>query len=431
MVNDVRSVSLIAPVETPSYHCPSVRSAIRKFQGQGHLFANAGVTRLRVPGSVEYRVYYPGVYMSDARPVYWFKEGPASFAHAFLQMGLSRLESFQPQSVGSRAVKAAIQALSWFTPVQYLAVPNAFRDLKPVDLGDETTGLGLIVFSHGLTGTSEEHTLMLADIARRGYVVVALTHQDGSAARARLDGGAEMFYQNPNWDKETTDFRPRQILKRRREVEQMRSHFFKSGPEDIVSLVDPQRVTMMGFSYGAATAALESVTNPNAYNKAVFWDGWFSIDFSTFRNPPKGRQKFRFPRQAHDRGLSHASLFIGSVAFRRRDGLFEATCGLADSARRDGRDSKARGRTRSGRTSPPPPQIGALDRAPGAWTLTLPGSTHSDFVDVPFWLPRALVGLGEAVIETTANATASKSRRDVMVDNLRRARDTTLEFLAS
>ncbi|KAG7341570.1 platelet-activating factor acetylhydrolase domain containing protein [Nitzschia inconspicua] len=55
----------------------------------------------------------------------------------------------------------------------------------------------LVLFSHGLAGTYEMYTELCQHIASLGYCVVALEHQDGSAAYAH-DGKKVIPYKKPN-----------------------------------------------------------------------------------------------------------------------------------------------------------------------------------------------------------------------------------------
>ena len=91
-------------------------------------------------------------------------------------------------------------------------VPGVFRDID-IDMR-KSNALPMIVFSHGLTGTGEEHATLFAHWARLGFVVSCVLHTDGSSSRSVGPDGKPMYYQHPPSGapgEYPPNFRPNQI----------------------------------------------------------------------------------------------------------------------------------------------------------------------------------------------------------------------------
>ena len=164
-------------------------------------------------------------------------------------------------------------------PMAHASLPGAFVGLDPAPAsnGDRRP---LVVFSHGLTGTGEEHATLFSAWARAGFVVACVHHCDGSSSRAVTPDGREMYYHLPPGMNGRPgvyppEYRTEQIERRERELSELRRHIVESDAFDAVlrDIIDPLRVIVGGFSYGAATAALSSTKNPDHYTAAVLLDG--------------------------------------------------------------------------------------------------------------------------------------------------------------
>merc|ERR1712139_540635 len=79
-------------------------------------------------------------------------------------------------------------------------------------------------------------------------------------------------------------------------------------------IVDPSRVVVGGFSYGAATAALSGAKHPKRYAAAILMDGWFNLDLKSISSCESNEQ-LAFPALAHERGIECPCFFIGSDQF--------------------------------------------------------------------------------------------------------------------
>lgn len=367
-----------------SWCCRALQSRTR-----AHEFASdaslVGVQTLRVPassaGTPPFDFYYPAASPSGDQAG-WFRDGVAPFLFGHVWFAFGRWFR-SAHWVWLALCKRAVAVLAAILPAAYFKVPALFRNAPPVDASAGRRPL--LVFSHGLTGTGEEHVLMMTHFVQQGFLVAAITHCDGSAVTATASAsGEQLLYTHPDVAVHGTRFRVHQIDKRERELEAMRAHVLEGAtfPAQLRALVDPARVFVGGFSYGAATAALTVTRHPNAYQGCVLLDGWFSIDLSAY--PGWGDEKFDFPPEAHssERGLPVPCCFIGSEHFQRWDHVASATQRLARKSGAPVTEIDA--------------EASAVDASGGGsgseWHV-LRGSKHQNFCDVGFWIPARLLRL--------------------------------------
>jgi len=450
-----------------------VSTSMSQFQsgGKQHPFKSAGVRRMRVPGSVAYRLYHPSNESNCFRKVGWFYEGAHAFVFGYLKLVF---EDLDPDGCMAWFLTGIIRGMLFVVPLSWMHVPNLYRDVTPAqpfscmgeneekkktnrvdnlqtlaenekdtkcpeaiastitttttttattttttveakthagllprrkrkeDEDDDAkkdgidgeqskhkthhhhhphhdeaihrTGFPLLVFSHGLTGTNEEHSMLLSDIARHGYVVAALTHQDGSAARARMENGSTLYYQ-AQYDID----RPSQVKRRQAEFAAVREHVLEKSPEDLRAVIDRKTVIAGGFSYGATTAALESVTNPEEYQGVILFDGWFHVD------------GLDYPADVHRKGIQHPSLIMTSSRFDPTHPYARAGKRVAERA--------------ASLVSP-------------CRAVELPDSAHEHFVDLPFWVPMK------------PPRCCCPRQPEGALANIMTVRDETLQFLA-
>jgi platelet-activating factor acetylhydrolase len=316
----------------------------------------------------------------------------------------------------------------------------------------------LVLFSHGLTGTGEENTIFCASLAKRGYVVASIHHRDGSSCRApsfRQGGDCTYYAHFPAGEGFDPRNRLRQVRVRAGEMLRCLSWLLGGDGEggidddddDDDDAGDHRRIVLdqirphldggggaiaAGFSYGAATAALAATMEPDKFRCAVLLDPWLHIDYASrgveFDFPPEAFG-VGWPAAAaapsassHSRaaaaevvstgfsedyddddddgdasrneggGLRIPSVFINSSQFRGYEKLYGATRRLALRINRsdDNDDDESDARHASS----------TRDRNDRAEMHVIPGTTHSNFHDGVFWLPKRLVKkafrLGEA-----------------------------------
>ena len=266
------------------------------------------------------------------------------------------------------------------TSVEY-AHPATFSEQKKQNL---------IVFSHGLTGSGDEHSIMGAALAKQGYIVAILHHRDGSSSRVPMPDGTCKYYEHlPNGDDYDPKHRLEQVHRRTKEFLFIcdwllgdecgdDDDFVSPVIEQIRKGIDREHVHAAGFSYGAATASLASTLHPRKFKSAIFLDGWFHVDFSsrgiTFDFPPEsfGSEWPTYPPVANaedanegrrepntPKGFDIPSIFINSSQFESYSKLYRAT-----------------------------KQLGS--QANGSEMHVIQNTGHQSFCDLPFWLPKKL-----------------------------------------
>jgi dienelactone hydrolase len=155
----------------------------------------------------------------------------------------------------------------------------------------EAVNLPLIVFSHGLSAVPDVHWSVVSSLVRAGYVVAALTHNDGSAANVTLNDGSKFPYETgemictaagydlenvaterPAMEATVKAHRCRQLRRRVAEMS-CACDYVLGNPGPVPVQVDPARITFAGHSFGGATAFLASELDERA-TCCVAYDPW-------------------------------------------------------------------------------------------------------------------------------------------------------------
>lgn len=320
------------------------------------------------------RIFYPAAASNELHdalprlPVGWFQDtGIFPYLAGYLHtMGLKQ-DSWLFQIFVWPII---IPLFALILPVTWKRIPGVYQDIPCV----KDKKLPLIVFSHGLTGTGQENSVLAKGWAQRGFVVALVHHTDGSSCRVELADGSVKYFEHSPSSPYDPEFRPKQIKIRAKDMLETYNFIaFGNCPKDIQDAVDPSIAIAAGFSYGASTAALATVMEKSFFKAALFLDGWFHIDFAESLGI-----EFKFPKEAFDSGVPVPSLFINSQEFVGYPKLFSATKELAAK------------RTVNGES---------LDESD---IIVLPGTKHQNFIDVIFWFEsgflRRLMGVatGEA-----------------------------------
>lgn len=155
--------------------------------------------------------------------------------------------------------------------------------LKEATLGDDE-GLPILIFSHGLAGFPEIYSVLTAELASRGYLVLVPEHRDGSAAYAQVAWEQHGLPYSHLTQEEKDHWRlshakrTKQLMQRSAEIGVLLEmlHEFRSAKaklqsgkklkplpmdlqhfRDVVALTgDLDNVFIAGHSFGGATAAL-------------------------------------------------------------------------------------------------------------------------------------------------------------------------------
>ncbi|KAJ1486020.1 Alpha/Beta hydrolase protein, partial [Baffinella frigidus] len=250
--------------------------------------ARVGVRELRNSNGAAIRIFYPAaedasVPGPSSKPAPMFRNSLAVFVEGYMH---TFLKPAVPPFVLS-ALTFLVSCLALMSPLQRTKLPRCFEGLD-AKKGEK---LPLVLWSHGLTGTGCEHGSLALALALKGNVVALLHHSDGSSSMTDLllTGGnnapatmTRFLYEHPEYAPYDTGFRQKQVEHRAREVEEAREIILSlsnTRGSFLAGLVDPSKVVVGGFSFGAATAGLVAATaSPGLYKAVVLIDGWWHIE---------------------------------------------------------------------------------------------------------------------------------------------------------
>ena len=143
--------------------------------------------------------------------------------------------------------------------IKVRAVDNA-EVAKP---DDGTTGLPMVIYSHGLGGIPETYTVQACELASRGFVVFMPYHNDRSACLSVLPDGRRIEYESPA-GKNEKKFRSAQLVKRVKELTFLMEYvsaadittlpFEASSLQTMPAHLDRSQLSLIGHSFGAATS---------------------------------------------------------------------------------------------------------------------------------------------------------------------------------
>lgn len=216
------------------------------------------------------------------------------------------------------------------------AVPKASVSRDPARLK-------CIVFSHGLGGNRFLYTSTCTELASHGYLVAAIEHRDGSACRT--------YWQDTNGHKTWMEHRSvplgsrhydmrnaqvqRRALELIRVLELLRTCDRGQPPHDILSQerkddqfslkqladrLDLQNVTLMGHSFGAASALTALAgEGGDGFKQAVLLDTWM----------------FPLKSEQIDKRVNHPLLFVNTQTFHIASNVRSLQPLLEGSSQRD------------------------------------------------------------------------------------------------
>ncbi|KAI9916364.1 hypothetical protein PsorP6_017830 [Peronosclerospora sorghi] len=142
-------------------------------------------------------------------------------------------------------------------------------------------GWPIVIFSHGLAGSLELYSYVNQELASYGYVVVVLTHCDGSASVCSPEPGRiEYYHQITTEIRDDIDgagyrFRNGQLHQRVREVCSVLDAVVQLSnvAGSVFNKCDTSNVSIAGHSFGAATA-LSVAHQDTRFKKMVLLDAW-------------------------------------------------------------------------------------------------------------------------------------------------------------
>lgn len=145
--------------------------------------------------TVSFRIFYPCEQPSKRpQPVYWLPEPQCEFFKAYTRfLGASPRLSGLLQSVSPRALERSNYRLQLRALLTYffrylpfcsllssIKIP-ALKNAKPLPPRTSSKRWPVLIFSHGLGGTRNAYSHLLASLASHGVIAIATDHRDGSA----------------------------------------------------------------------------------------------------------------------------------------------------------------------------------------------------------------------------------------------------------
>ncbi|CAB9506388.1 Platelet-activating factor acetylhydrolase [Seminavis robusta] len=298
------------------------------------------------------RLFYPAKQPDTKQPcVRWFQDTPS--AGMFL-CGYLHVIGIKHGTWAFAILSRFLRLVAYCLPLQYRSLPDTYAGIDMVTTENNPTKLPIVVFSHGLTGTTQENSLLCAAWARQGYMVAAVHHADGSSACVPQADGSTLWYQHgPSYKNYDATFRPKQIDKRARDMNEAVDYLRQTYPDQC----DFDKIVAAGFSYGAATAAFVAVQDDSPFQAGlILLDGWFYLDISE-----SAGIEFEFPALAFerlDKIHSIPTIIINSAVFEGYPKLNKATNRLAGNVHE---------------------------------RHIIPGTQHNNFCELCFWLPSSLM----------------------------------------
>lgn len=197
-------------------------------------------------GAVRIRMWYPADPNSQSRRAKWLPEPATKYAIGYwMTTGLPRW----------LARWAAM-------PATWKLAPAALRnDAKPCPPPGASDGWPVTVFSHGLLGCAAAYSVLCAEVASYGSVVLAIEHADGSAVYTERSSKPIPFQATrPATQADDASWRVIQVQQRASEIVELISEMSSSDvpiSADAGVLnhgyLDFARLTLMGHSFGGAS----------------------------------------------------------------------------------------------------------------------------------------------------------------------------------
>ncbi len=249
---------------------------------------------------------------------------------------------FDHPEIRGPALSAAGNFPSFALTYQHLTKTHSYTD-APVTSGVQ---FPVLILSHGIMGTRFLHTSLIEELASHGYVVAALNHSydanvsvfpDGSSADYRSHIGPEVAYED------SVTLRHRQLNTRVEDVrfildqmEQIQSGAIQS---PLSGRLNIEKVGVLGHSFGGATS-VETSSRDNRFKACLVLDSWsLAVADSTI-----------------EKGLEQPLLYMGRPSWpdSRNDTLIKSL----------------------------------IENSNGtAYYLTLEGTHHFDYTDIPLFSP--------------------------------------------
>jgi platelet-activating factor acetylhydrolase len=209
----------------------------------------------------------------------------------------------------------SIQEFSWIMHTWTVAGLRAKQNASLLP-SDKAEKLPIVIYSHGLGGTSDTYSYQTMALASQGYVVLAINHQDGSAPVVeRVDGSLLTFDFEIPGVKEADDEMKTEYYRARRSRTNLRVRELVASTEKLLEMnekdlpelkelnlslkgrLQTDHTLFMGHSFGGATVLTAAKRRPDLIKAVIAHDPatqWM----------PDDARKSLFPEDRLE-GLSH------------------------------------------------------------------------------------------------------------------------------
>ncbi|WIA35623.1 hypothetical protein OEZ86_004039 [Tetradesmus obliquus] len=209
-------------------------------------------------------------------PLTWIRH--YKYAQGYVSWGLRN-----PSGLKEKLLKQTAQNLIYalgsvrLLPCSYNAAAEDRQGKFPV-----------IIFSHGAASMRNTYSIICSEMASRGFVVAALEHADGTACCAELADGEWRLLQGLGTGavlEAKCEYRVTEAVTLARTLQAMNAGasipgLSLSGPSDpataFKSILDMNRLAIMGHSCGGATAAA-AVAQHGEFKAGVALDPWWPL----------------------------------------------------------------------------------------------------------------------------------------------------------
>ena len=176
----------------------------------------------------------------------------------------------------SKTIAAAGNLPSFFPSHLNLIKTNSYLQIPCLD---QVSGLPVVVFSHGITGSRHLHQALFEHLSSHGYIVAAIDHSFDCNLTVFPDGRIANYRSEITGHPDSTVIRNQQLNTRSNDVVFVLDQLTKIHSGKIKSKLNEKinlrKIAVGGHSYGGATAVLSSKIDPRI--KACFvLDGWIN-----------------------------------------------------------------------------------------------------------------------------------------------------------
>ena len=176
----------------------------------------------------------------------------------------------------SKTIAAAENLPSFFPSHLDLIKTNSYLQIPCLD---QTLGIPVVVFSHGITGSRHLHQALFEHLSSQGYLVAAIDHSYDCNLSIFPDGRFADYRSDITGEPDSIAIRKQQLDTRSRDVifvldklKEIQSGKIKSKLNGKINL---RKIAVGGHSYGGATAILSANRDDRVYACFIL-DGWIN-----------------------------------------------------------------------------------------------------------------------------------------------------------